>query len=499
MSTARPELPRPTALAVVLVTVAGVAPLAVVRPILGAGTLAGVALGLSVRALGRSSWWTVLATAALPPGLVGAIATLWLSGSPVAILLTLAAIAVGISTVGVLAGRLSPQRVALVEFTGAVSALAVVTAAFLTLEIQSAGGVSTVAGDLLSLPREGAAGLVVWVLVTGAAVRLALVTLPPALTANLRGQPLELSRDPDATPPVLTATLVLALVLAVGTVTPVLGSAVTAVGSNPGVRGALTGVTVLAVCVAGLGALARGVWATRRTQEGRRAPPVVALGVGALVGATVVAGLAVAVDSESAQSPTAVFVPTIAALALVSLTARWVADRFSLTDVLESSDGRVRHRRGGSSGYRSFERASIRTTSVSVPLLSLPGRDVVRPETLIPAGLVGAATLTAIGMDRTPELSQVGVLVAIAAALFVRTLFSRGRASSRAVGVGNVARLPQSIWVGWTGALALAGLAVGAVGIALADLLSVTLSVPATVGVVSSLVAFVAGIWLLLR
>ncbi len=502
MTTATPELPRLTAVAVVLVTATGIASLAAVRPVLGAGALVGVALGVAVRGLGRSPLWTMVATAALPPGLVGVVATLLLSGSLTGVPLTLAAIVVGISTVSVLAGRLTARQVGLVTVTGAVSALVMVPAAFLTLEVQSAGGVSAVVGGLLWYPGDGVTGLVVWLLTTGVAVTLALLALPPAIAANLRGQPLELPQDSGTTARAVTVTLVLGLVLAAGA----LG------GAGAAVRGVLLGVTVLSVCVSGLGALA---WVTRGTQRSRGDPPLVALGTGALVGATVVSGFAVIVDSGSSQSPLAVFLPTMAALALVSVTAGWVANRFSLGDTLGRNRTQLQRRQDRQTGYespgdaRAGAGAGVRTTvsstsyprSPSSPSLSLPlpGQDVVRPDTLIPVGLVGAAVLTALWMDRTPGLDQVGVLVAIAAALFVRALFSRGRASSGAVGVENVARLTQSIWLGWAGALAGVGLAVGAVGLLLAAVLPVTLSVPATVGVVSSLVAFVTGIWLLVQ
>lgn len=504
MTTATPELPRLTALAVVLVTAAGIASLAAVRPVLGAGALVGVALGVAVRGLGRSPLWTMVATAALPPGLVGVVATLLLSGSLTGVPLTLAAIVVGISTVSVLAGRLTARQVGLVTVTGAVSALVMVPAAVLTLEIQSAGGVSAVVGGLLWYPGDGVAGLVVWLLTTGVAVTLALLTLPPAIAANLRGQPLELPQDSGTTARAVTVALVLGLVLAAGA----LG------GAGAAVRGVLLGVTVLSVCVSGLGALA-WVLSAGGTQRNRGDPPLVALGTGALVGATVVSGFAIIVDSGSSQSPLTVFLPTIAALALVSVTAGWVANRFSLGDALGRNRTQLRRRQDRQTGYgspgdaRAGAGAGVRTTvsstsyprSPSSPSLSLPlpGQDVVRPDTLIPVGLVGAAVLTALWMDRTPGLDQVGVLVAIAAALFVRALFSRGRASSGAVGVENVARLTQSIWLGWAGALAGVGLAVGAVGLLLAAVLPVTLSVPATVGVVSSLVAFVTGIWLLVQ
>jgi hypothetical protein len=107
--------------------------------------------------------------------------------------------------------------------------------------------------------------------------------------------------------------------------------------------------------------------------------------------------------------------------------------------------------------------------------------------------------LVALGLEPTPSLGQAGVLVAIASGLFVHTLVTRGQAAARDVGPGNVSRLSQFVWVGWTAGLTVFGLVVATGGLLLAGTFPVPLSVPAAAGVALALVALVAGIRLLSR
>lgn len=488
MSTASRELPRGTAWAVVLVTAAGLAPLAVPRPGLGAGALAGVAVAVSVRGLCRSSWWTAIAAAALPLGAFGVIVTLWLPASGTATVLTLVAVVVGFSMVGVVSGRLSSQQVTLVATSAAVNALALVMVGWLTAQAGGPGGVAPTARDLLWVAGEGAVGLATLLLAAGVLTVVTAVVLPTPVTASLRGQPLELQRESGLPVTAVVTSLVLAVVLGVGAMIPGVRVVVGAVAASTVVRAVVVGFTLVTVVVAWLALLARAAWALGR------APSVVALGVGSLVGTAAVAALAAAVGSESSQSLSGVLVPTALCVLTIGGIAALVANQFDAENTLT-----------GTSPYRDdFERRrqlDVPATSGGEALLSLPvpGWEQLRPDTLIPAGLVGSAVVVALGMDRALTLGQVGVLVTIVSALFAHALFTRGRVTAQVVGVENVSTLPQAIWTVWTGALAAVGLLVGIIGIVLTDALTVTLPVPATAGVLFALVALGAGILLLVR
>jgi hypothetical protein len=486
MSTASRELPRATAWAVALAAIAGLAPLAVTRPVLGAGLLAGGAVGVSVRGLGRSARWTTLATAALPLGAFGVVVTVWLPQSVETSLLTLVAVVVGISLVGLLMGGLTAQQSRLVVASAAVNVVTLVLAGSLTAEAQS-GGLDTAVQQWVWLGDGSAAGLAVWLFAAAGAGSLALAVAPPSIVASLRGQPLEFRWRRGSPVVILLAAAALVAVLGGGMLLPVVSSVLDPVAASGVVRWPLVGVTLAALLAAGLVALARGLWSVDR------APFVIPVGAGGIVGAVAVGALATTASAEFGRSLGAVFTPTILGIVAVGATTGWLARAFSFEGI-EMQTHRNRHRFGRRRSISGPGRSDL-----PLPSLSLPGREQLRPDTLIPAGLVGGAIVVAVGMDGTPALDQVGVLVAIASAIFVHGAFARGRAAAKSVGVENVSRLPQAIWLGWTAALAAAGLVVGVVGLVLSDLLVVSLSVPATAGVAFALVALVAGIWLLLR
>ena len=488
MSTTTRELPRATTVAVTVVTVVGLAALAAPRPVLGAGALAGVAVAVAVRGLGRSSWWTALAAAALPLGAFGLVVTLWLPSSVPTFALTVVAVVVGFSLVGVVAGRLDGRQVELVAASAVVNVVGLVSVGWLTAELRGAGSVTTTARDLLWVTGEGAGGLAVWVLAAGVVTAATAVALPTATTASLRGQPLELPRGSGLPATAAGTAAALAVGLGVGVLIPGVEVVVDAVAASTAVRLLVVGYTLVTVTVAAVAVLARATWFLGWV------PSIVPLGVGSLTGAVAVAALATIISAGSGQSFVGVFLPTLVGVVAVGGIAYLVVGRSDVDGAPTgfSSSQQVLGRRG-----------QFRTpgTAGGPALLSLPfpGWRQLGPGTAVPVGLVGGAVVVALEMDRTLAVGQVGVLVAIASALFVHALVRRGRAVAGAVGVDNVATLPQAVWVGWTGVLAVVGLVVGVVGIVLADVLTVALSAPATVGVVLALVALVAGVRLLVR
>lgn len=485
MSTTTRELPRATTVAVTVVTVVGLAALAAPRPVLGAGALAGVAVAVAVRGLGRSSWWTALAAAALPLGAFGLVVTLWLPSSVPTFALTVVAVVVGFSLVGVVAGRLGGRQVELVAASAVVNVVGLVSVGWLTAELRGAGSVTT---TLLWVTAEGAGGLAVWVLAAGVVTAATAVALPTATTASLRGQPLELPRGSGLPATAAGTAAALAVGLGVGVLIPGVEVVVDAVAASTAVRLLVVGYTLVTVTVAAVAVLARATWFLGWV------PSIVPLGVGSLTGAVAVAALATTISAGSGQSFVGVFLPTLVGVVAVGGIAYLVVGRSDVDGAPTgfSSSQQVLGRRGQS-----------RTpgTAGGPALLSLPfpGWRQLGPGTAVPVGLVGGAVVVALEMDKTLAVGQVGVLVAIASALFVHALVRRGRAVAGAVGVDNVATLPQAVWVGWTGVLAVVGLVVGVVGIVLADVLTVALSAPATVGVVLALVALVAGVRLLVR
>ncbi len=486
MSTTTRELPRATAVAVTVVTAVGLAALAAPRPVPGAGALAGVAVAVAVRGMDRSSWWTALAAAALPLGAFGLLVTLWLPSSAPTFALTAVAVVVGFSLVGVVSGRLGGRQVELVAASAVVNVVGLVSVGWLTAELRGAGGVTTTAGDLLWITGEGAGGLAVWLLAAGVVTAITAAALPAATTASLRGQPLELPRGSGVPVAAVGTAAALAVGLGVGVLIPGVEVVVDAVAASTAVRVLVVGCTLVTVTVAAVAVLARATWFLGRV------PSIVPLGVGSLAGAVAVAALATTVSAGSRRSLVEVFLPTIVGVVAIGAVAYLVAGRFDADGALtglsssqQAVDGRRQFRNPGTAGGPAL---------LSLPF---PGWRQLGPGTLVPVGLVGGAVVVALEMGRTLALGQVGVLVAIASALFVHALVRRGRAATGAVGAENVATLPQAVWVGWTGVLAVVGLVVGVVGIVLADVLTVALSAPATVGFVLALVALVAGIRLL--
>jgi hypothetical protein len=483
VSTASLELPRATALAVTVVTAVGLAALAAPRPAVGAGALAGVAVAVAVRGMGRSPWWTGVAAAALPLGAFGLVVTLWLPSSVSTLALTVLAVVIGFSLVGVVAGRLGGQQIELVAASAVVNFLALLSVDLLT----ATGSVTTAAVDLLSVTNEGVGGLAVWLLAASAVTAVTAVLLPTAMTASLRGQPLELPRDSGVPVVAVGTTAALAVGLSVGVLIPGVEVVVNAVAASTVVRAAVVGVTLVMVVAGAVAVLSRAAWFLGRV------PSMVPLGVGSLTGAVAVAALATGVGGGS-ESTTDVLVPTAMCVLAIGGIAALVADRFDLEGPLTRSPSSLRRfNRNGQ--FRSPG------TSGGPALLSLPfpGWEQFGPGRLLPLGLIGGAVVVALEMDRALAFGQVGVLVAVASALFVRALVARGRTAARVVGVENVATVPQAVWVGWTGALAVVGLVVGVLGIVLADVLTVALSAPAAAGVVLALLALVAGIGSLVR
>jgi len=487
VSTATGGLPRATAAAVTVVTAVGLAALAAPRPALGASALAGVAVAVAVRGMGRSSWWTALAAAALPLGAFGLVVTLWSPSSAPAFALSPVAVVVGFSLVGVVSGRLGRKQVELVAASAVLNAIGLVSVGLLTAELRGAGGVATTAEKLLWVAGGGVGGLAAWLLAAGVVTAVTPVLLPTATTASLRGQPLELPRE-SGVPVVAAGAAALAVGLGVGALIPGIQVVVSALAASTVVRVVVAGYTLVTVIVAAVGVLARATWFLGWV------PSVVPLAVGSLTGGVAVAALATTVGASSGRSLVDVFLPTLMGVvaigAIAYVVAGWFEPERTPTRSSSARQAPGRRRRVRSPG-----------TAGGPPLLALPFPDwrQLGPGTVIPVGLLGGAVVVVLGMDRTPALGQVGVLVAIASALFVHALARRGRAATGAVGVENVATLPQAVWVGWAGSLAVVGLVGGVAGVVLATVLTVGLSAPATVGVVLALVALVAGIRLLVR
>lgn len=490
MSTARTTLPRTTAWAASLVAALGLGSLAVTSPTLGVGAFTGVVVGLSVRGLGRSPWWTALAVATLPLGVGGVLVALVLSGGTGAVALTATGTAVGISGVGLIAGPLEPGQPRLLLGSAAASLVTLAPGAVVSAQVESAGGPLRAFAEFVSLTGGGTAGLVVWVLVTGAGAVLATVILPPAVRANIWGQPVEFADGPQLPVTVVVVTLAVALVVWLGSAVPVAGSAVESLVASRVAHNLAAGVTLLLGCVTVLGLFAGGVW------QYRVDTPVMALGTGALVGAMAVVVVSALVTTETGRSPTAVYRLVATGLTGVVVIAGWAADGFTFGGLVpDLSLGPATPRRD--TRWEPRDRYPDRfQLGPSLEPLS-PRR--FRAGRLVPAGLIGGAVLVALGLEPTPSLEQAGVLVAIASGLFVHTLVTRGQAAARDVGPGNVSRLSQFVWVGWTAGLGLFGLVVATGGLLLAGTFPVPLSVPAAAGVALALVALVAGLGLLSR
>jgi hypothetical protein len=492
MNTASTGLPRTTAGSVAIATLVAIGALAVRVPALGAAFLAGVALGVSIRGLDRSPWWTAAATAALPLGVVGAVGTVGLAGSVRTTFVSLTALAVGISLVSVLVGRLDPRQVELLGASGLVSVLALGSAWAVTERVVSAGGPGAAVEALLVAPGEGGPGAIRWLLAAGGVIAFLTAVVPTAIRATLRGRPFA-PPGPRLRWPVFTAagTGGVALLVVLARVPSATGPAVdSVVGSEP-VVGFLATVTLLGVVASGLTVLTWFVWYVGWEV------PVVPVGVGSLVGAVAVSALALAADAGTGQSVPAVFGVAVFGILVVSTVAGVLADRFELDERLQydtpprpTPRGRNRAPLGGNSAPSNVE-----------PLVSLsvPWRDLLRPAALLVFGLIVAAVLVALGMDARLALDQTGVVITVAGALFVRDAILRGRVAARDVGIQNVSSLTQFVWAGWTATLAVAGVAVALGGILASGVLSAPLSVPATAGLVSGLTALAAGVLLLLR
>lgn len=118
--------------------------------------------------------------------------------------------------------------------------------------------------------------------------------------------------------------------------------------------------------------------------------------------------------------------------------------------------------------------------------------------TLAIGGVIVGASVDVLALELETIRAATATFVALAAASFVYDAGRYGRTLAREVG-SEASRRAQLVRLGWSGAVAVVGVPVAAVGLVGTTVLAPTLSVPATAGVVAAVTAIAAGAWLLLR
>ncbi|ELY78042.1 hypothetical protein [Natrinema gari] len=460
MSPPDDRLPTTVTRGLVLAALVGALALAVSQPIVAAGVPIGLGLAVAIRAVGGSDRRVALGAALLPIAVLAGVATVGLTGTPVAGLSAVIGMALATAVCGVVVGQ--PTAAALMRTGGAALCASVLAggSALVAIGIDTAGGTQAALIAALWLTGDGVFGLLVALVVAAVAVVAALLVVPPAaVTVPSRDDSYAASRNALAKLiGVATAIAIGGLsILTVGSVfVPALEPVVEALTGSAAVRGLLAAVTGAALLGVAVSVVIRSVW---RQTDGRR-NAVVAIVAGSMPGVGLPFAAVIGVGGIEAMTVATLFGAAAAALG-VGWLAAWL---------YEGVVGR---------------------------------NEATNPETAVAAALAAGGVVSGASVDTATlglETGRTGVatVVPIAAALFAYDVGRYGRTLAREIG-SEASRRPQLVRLGWSGGVAAVGVLVGALGMAGATVLAPTLSVPATAGVIVAVAAVVGGTWVLVR
>ncbi|QCS43759.1 hypothetical protein [Natrinema versiforme] len=454
------RLPPTTRRGIALAAGIGALALALAEPLVAAGVLVGIGLAAAVGLSASSYRRVAVASALLPIVVLGGVAVVGLAGAPIAALSALVGVILGLTAGGVLGGE--PTPVALLRAGAAALCSAVVAGgvALLAAGIDTLGGAGPALEAVPWLTGYGPSGLFLALVAAAVAVASALFLVPPAaFTVPSRRDAYDGTRNALTRMIGVAAALAIA-VLAVLTMlspfAPPLESLVDAVAGSVVVRGPLAAVTGVAAVVAVSAAVVRGAWVQT---DGRR-NATVAIVVGAVSGV----GLAVAGVGSLGSVETTLVAAGFGATAIV-LGVGWLVAWL-------------------------YEGAVLQDDAPD-PVTALAGA-------LAAGGIVAGSTVDAVLLDLETVRTGAAAFVPIAAALFTYDVGRYGRTLAREIGP-DASRRPQLVRLGWSGAIAVVGVLVAALGLAGAAVFAPTLSVPATAGVIGAVAAVLGGTWLLVR
>ena len=429
----------------------------------------GLAFGTTLRGFGGSHRRVTASAASLPipvfavVAAIAAAATPWAGIRPVAAALVLAGVLVGTASALTVQGW--PSRSAFLRSgTAALTAAVVVgiAAAFAT-RIDPAGGLRPAIERFLWLPGTGVRGLVGWVVLAGLAAAGGAVAVPSAALADpyRRAERVEV-RDGLAWTVVAAAgfaVVALAVTALLARLVPPLETVLAGVTGSYAVRGLLAAIALSGVALAGVAGVARHSWLRPSGRENTVVPIVVGSGVGAVGCVAAGAGLGA---GGVAPAIVAVLLGGVA----VALGAGWLV-LWWCSEALETS--------------------------------GLPAPPIVVAAALAGGGVTVAATSDATASGGDAVRAALPALVSIAAALFAYDVGRYGRTIGREIGLDGARRRPQLVRLGWSGAVAVVGVVVAAGGLWAATAFALTLSVPATVGVLVGVGGVLGAARLLLR
>ncbi|ELY71405.1 hypothetical protein [Natrinema versiforme] len=454
------RLPATTGRAIALAAGISALALALAEPLVAGGVLVGIGLSATVGLSAGSYHRVAVASALLPIVVLGGVAVIGPAGAPIAALSALVGVVLGLAAGGVLAGE--PTPIALLRAGAAALCSAVVAggAALVAVWIDTLGGVGPALAAVPLLTGDGPSGLFLALVAAVVAIAAALFLVPPAaFTVPSRRDTYDRTRN-ALTRAAGVATVLAIVVLAVLTVlsvfVPPLEWLVDVIAGSVVVRGSIAAVTVVAAVVAVSATAIRATWLQT---DGRR-NGAVAIIVGAVSGV----GLAFAGVWSLGSVETNVVAVAFGALAIV-LGAGWLAAWL-------------------------YQGAVLRGDA--------PTPSTVLAGSLAAGGAIAGGTVDTVLLDLETVRVGVATFVPIAAALFAYDVGRYGRTLASEIG-HEASRRPQLVRLGWSGAMAGAGVLVAALGLAGAAVLAPALSVPATAGVIGALVAVGGGTWLLVR
>lgn len=458
------RLPSTTARAIVLAAVAGTLALTVHDPMAAAGIVAGLALAATIRGFAGSLWRVTLASAVLPAVVLGVVAAFGSATGALGITLLLAGTVVGVA-LGYINAAWPTQSELLRAGTGALSAgIAACIAAVLVSWAATVDGLQPMLEAVLWATGHGIAGLLGWIVVAGLLLASGLLVVPSAAfteprrrNAHVALRRLLLWRLVIG---VVLLLVVLVLTALVAAFVPPVQSLLEGIAGSTVVRGLITAVVVSGAGLTVLGGIARNSWS--RTDE--RGNAIIAVIVGSVFGvgaSAVAAGIGTHAGPIGSNDATVLFGASAVVLGGGWFVMWWYADAIE---------------------------------TVGTP----------DPANMIAAGLAVGVVAIAASTDSAATgveavRTAVPSLVALAAGLFAYDVGRYGRALAQEIGSAGASRRPQLARIGWSGVVAAVAVLVAAGGLWLATVVSPTLSVPATAGVLIAVVTIAVGARLLLR
>ncbi|WEL18702.1 putative membrane protein [Halorhabdus sp. SVX81] len=462
-ATLDPRIPEPIGAAVVIAAIAGVLSLGIHAPLAIPGAVLGIGLVVGMAGLTRSYWRIGLTTGlyvAIAGGSVGLVGVGVTGADPMAGVLALVAIVIGAGVGLLTVDGLTPQSVGRGGVAAMYGAVAATVWAAVVLAVETAGGVGAAVSELVWLGGTGSLGLRVSIVLAALAVAASAFAIPPAALTRPEtfGRYRTIRRG--AVVGLAIATVVLAGGASVSRYVPGMADVVGALAGSAVVRVPLAVTIATGTALAAVGAVVREIWSRASTQPNLAVPMLAGalLGVGGFVALAVSFGVA-----------TGEMLSVLVGTALVL----GVGGSFAWAYGVERTDD-----------ARGAALSAAATIAVAIAL-----------------GIGGIVTGAGVELERgfsvAAALEATAALTLFATAAFVTDVGKYGRILGWEVGRDGARPLPQFVRVGWSGAIAVAGFVVAALGFVAATLFAPVLSAPAMLAVVLGLGAVLLGSWLL--